>query len=179
MMTFSSGMLLGSKLTSIASNLVGTNTITPDVTTATPDVPTDVAGVTPDIPDITPDMSDVALDVTPDVDVFGYDDIVVGQGIEGADITTGYTNSINAVSGLDQVTLNTDIINDGNSIIERFVVVDDAGSILDSINTDGLSVQDLIDKGINPDNIAVDIRNATGDPRAWVSLDEMGIGRTL
>ncbi|MFI3260394.1 MAG: hypothetical protein R3Y13_01600 [bacterium] len=212
-LVFSSGMLLGSKITSLSSAILDAGSINPDVnvpvdtmtpeapfvenvspempgngnvlpdTNVVPDMPeiSDVPeySVTPDVPEynVTPDVgADVPLfeNIVPEVEAVDYSDIVVGDSTMNSEIVNGYTNSVDAINGADSLQLNSDIINDGNSIYDRFVIVDDAGAIVETINTDGVSVQDLVDKGYNPDNIAVDIRNVEGDPRAWVSLDEIG-----
>lgn len=174
-MAFSGGLLLGGKLTSIASSVasVGIETIGPDIAHLETLPDAGLPEVSPEIlPEITPE-------ITPEIDTYDFDEVILGNGIEGSDITSGYTNSASAIGKEGAVDLAQGVINDGTSVYERFVIVDDSGAIVEQITTPGITLEDLVNQGYNADNIAIDIRNNEGDPRAWVSVEDLGIGRSI
>ena len=91
----------------------------------------------------------------------------VGDTIAGHNVTVGYTNANNAVSGTHQLNLNSKIVNDKSSI-RGFAVVGENGSIINKSYDAGMSIEEFAKaNNVSIDRVAVDVGNASGG-LAWV-----------
>lgn len=158
MMTFSSGMLLGSKLTSIASNLVSADAVTPDVAEVTPEI----GEVTPEI--VSPEIP-VSTPEIPDVDL--YDKLVVGEGIDGTSFAEGFKDSYSAVLDNNSLSLNQGIIYDGETILEKIVYITEEGLV----DVSNYTSEQLANLDIS--KVACHFSDSSGNPRFWAQGEEV------
>ncbi len=107
-----------------------------------------------------------------------YDSIQIGESIDSYNITEGYNSSNMAVDDVNVESLNSEYVNGENSEIGRFAILDDAGSVEQIISEEGVSASDLIDQGYNPDNIAIDVQNTSGESQAWTNIDQYTQGKS-
>ncbi len=91
----------------------------------------------------------------------------VGDSIAGHSVTVGYTNAGNAVNGVNQHNLNTNLVNDKSSI-RGFAIVGENGNIVDTSYDTGMSIEEFAKaNNVSVDRVAVDVgQNGVG--QAWV-----------
>ena len=98
-------------------------------------------------------------------------DLRVGDSV--GNLTTGYTDSINAASGTNTVSLNQSLINNDTSQIGSFLVR--KGSESFTINDPSLTISDIVNKyGVaETDIVANVVQNGTLEPQSWNPLTDI------
>ena len=98
-------------------------------------------------------------------------DLRVGDSV--GNLTTGYTDSINAASGTNTVSLNQNLINNDTSQIGSFLVR--KGSESFTINDPSLTISDIVDKyGVaETDIVANVVQSGTLEPQSWNPLTDI------
>lgn len=101
-----------------------------------------------------------------------YDNIKIGDSVGDFNVNVGYDTASYAVNGQNAEMLNSSLINAANSKFNRFYIFNPDGTrtVLDA---SGTSISDLIAKGYDPKQIAVDIASKNGTSQAWVNVEEL------
>lgn len=160
-------IVTGTALT-VASSIQ--NMIEPNVVEPTTVEPTTIEPTTIEPTPIEP----TPIEPTPiEPDVLGYEDITLGNNVEGFNISTGHDTAGWAVSDINPEVLNSNYVT-SDSIFHRFASINSDGSIGQIIDTRGLSLADFCaQNNIDPASIAVDVARADGASQAWISADQL------
>ena len=157
----------------LTGNVLGiAQAFAPEVVNASPVVsqPTQPIQPTP-----TPQASQIAPEVSQ------YGDISLGNSIGDYNVSIGNTRAMNAISDINNVPLNQNIINGSNSVFKDFYVMDASGKSK-VISDAGTTLDSLIAQGYDPANIAVNVaRGRDGAAQAWVQASDLveKVGKSL
>lgn len=120
----------------------------------------------PDINNPTPDNS-ASYDspVSPEPNTPSYSDLNTGDNIDLSSVDHGFVNSANAMSDADPVHLLTELANRENGTSIKLLKLPDGSNFTGNIG-------DLLQSGIDPNQVAARIVNQNGD-YAWLNLQDV------
>ncbi len=161
------GGVIGLNLGHLGKNIMDAQQV---ANTTVQEAPTPTAEPTPDLTSETVTSSNQ------------YSDIKIGENVGEFNVEVGHDSANWAVNGTNAENLIGEYVN-GDSVFQRFAVMNPDGSINQIINSNGVSINDLINSGIDPSTIAVDV-GKNGISQAWVNISELtkdisSIGRGL
>ena len=120
----------------------------------------------PDINNPTPDNSaNFDTPVSPEPNTPSYSDLNTGDNIDLSSVEHGFVNSANAMSDADPVHLLTELANRENGTSIKLLKLPDGSNFTGNIG-------DLLQSGIDPNQVAARIVNQNGD-YAWLNLQDV------
>ena len=120
----------------------------------------------PDINNPTPDNSATYdTPVSPEPNTPSYSDLNTGDNIDLSSVDHGFVNSANAMSDADPVHLLTELANRENGTSIKLLKLPDGSNFTGNIG-------DLLQSGIDPNQVAARIVNQNGD-YAWLNLQDV------
>lgn len=120
----------------------------------------------PDINNPTPDNSaNFDTPVSPEPNTPSYSDLNTGDNIDLSSVDHGFVNSANAMSDADPVHLLTELANRENGTSIKLLKLPDGSNFTGNIG-------DLLQSGIDPNQVAARIVNQNGD-YAWLNLQDV------
>ena len=120
----------------------------------------------PDINNPTPDNSATYdTPVSPEPNTPSYSDLNTGDNIDLSSVGHGFVNSANAMSDADPVHLLTELANRENGTSIKLLKLPDGSNFTGNIG-------DLLQSGIDPNQVAARIVNQNGD-YAWLNLQDV------